>query len=259
MEELLNQEQIEQFIREGYIRLDHAFSSEIAQRARAILWQDLGCAPDDPSTWTQPVIRLGMYTQEPFIQAANTPVLHRAFDQLVGPGSWLPCTSMGTFPVRFPSPTAPVDTGWHVEASFPGHDPANYLEWRINLRSRGRALLMLFLFSDVDESDAPTRLRAGSHQDVARLLQPAGESGLSFMELAEKLAELPERPEYLAVGEAGTVYLCHPFLVHAAQPHGGTQPRFMAQPPLLLKKELTLEGPDASHTPVERAIRMALG
>ena len=37
----------------------------------------------------------------------------------------------------------------------------------------------------------------------------------------------------LAIGPAGTVYLCHPFLVHAAQPHRGSQPRFMAQPPLL--------------------------
>lgn len=41
-----------------------------------------------------------------------------------------------------------------------------------------------------------------------------------------------ERPEALATGEAGTVYLCHPFLVQAAQRHQGTTPRFMAQPPL---------------------------
>ena len=40
------------------------------------------------------------------------------------------------------------------------------------------------------------------------------------------------RSELIATGEAGTVYLCHPFLVHAAQINYGTQPRFMAQPPL---------------------------
>jgi len=34
-------------------------------------------------------------------------------------------------------------------------------------------------------------------------------------------------------GDAGTVYLCHPFLVHASQPHQGYCPRFLAQPPLL--------------------------
>jgi hypothetical protein len=41
------------------------------------------------------------------------------------------------------------------------------------------------------------------------------------------------RPIIAATGDAGTVYLCHPFLVHAAQPHHGRRPRFLAQPPLL--------------------------
>ena len=62
------------------------------------------------------------------------------------------------------------------------------------------------------------------------------------------------RPEALATGEAGTVYLCHPFLVHAAQPHRGTHPRFLAQPPLLPREPLTIDGP----SPVERAIAAAL-
>jgi len=38
-------------------------------------------------------------------------------------------------------------------------------------------------------------------------------------------------PETLATGEAGTVYLCHPFLVHAAQQHRGSTPRFQWRPP----------------------------
>src|SRR5205085_1185559 len=108
----------------------------------------------------------------------------------------------------------------------------DFTSWRINIRSRGRALLLLFLFSDVSRLDAPTRIRIGSHFDVARLLAPAGEEGLDFIELARQLDQLPEREETVATGEAGTVYLCHPFLVHAAQDHLGTTPRFLAQPPL---------------------------
>jgi hypothetical protein len=80
--------------------------------------------------------------------------------------------------------------------------------------SKGRALLMLFLFSDVGEQDAPMRIRVGSHLDVARLLEPAGEAGMSDLDLDRVGAG---RPQVLATGEAGTVYLCHPFLVHAAQ------------------------------------------
>jgi hypothetical protein len=258
MQDVLTPPQIDQFIREGFVRLDGAFPAQLAGEARRILWEDTGCDPNDPATWTKPVVRLGMYAQPPFVAAANTPVLHRAFDQLVGPGRWFPCQRMGTFPVRFPAVEDPGDTGWHVDASFPGPDPANYFDWRINVRSKGRALLMLFLFSDVSERDAPTRIRAGSHLEVARALEPAGEPGLSFTELAGRLDGLPPGKEVLATGAAGTVYLCHPFVVHAAQPHQGSQPRFLAQPPLLPRGEWVPGDPPSGDAPVVAAIRAAL-
>ncbi|QDE69516.1 phytanoyl-CoA dioxygenase family protein [Myxococcus xanthus] len=250
--------EVEQFIERGFVRLDQAFPRELADTCRELLWRDTGCAPDNPATWKQPVIRLGDYAQEPFRLAANTPRLRGAFDQLVGPGRWLPRGSLGTFPVRFPSPDAPGDDGWHVDASFPGEDPSSFFSWRVNVASKGRALLMLFLFSDVGEDDAPTRIRAGSHRDIARVLAPEGDAGLTFMELAGKLDVSAHRPLALATGEAGTVYLCHPFLVHAAQPHQGTRPRFMAQPPLLSRAPFAVQGPEDDASPVARAIRQAL-
>jgi hypothetical protein len=254
----LSDAQIVQFIREGFVRIDNAFPRAAAADARAILWRDSGCDPDDPATWTQPVIRLGMYDQKPFLDSANTPVLHDAFDQLVGAGRWLPCRSMGTFPIRFPSACDPGDTGWHVDASF-GWDQPDFMEWRVNVVSRDRALLMLFLFSDIDETDAPTRIRRGSHLDIARQLAPAGDAGLTLRELAaDGFAGSAARPETLAVGAAGTVYLCHPFLVHAAQPHRGSRPRFLAQPPLLPKEPFSLTRGDRDLSPVERAIRDAI-
>jgi hypothetical protein len=254
MEEILDSKQIENFINNGFICIENAFSREVAAAARDILWKDLGMDRNDPSSWTKPVVRLGMYSQSPFVESANTPVLHRVYDQLVGAGNWLPCNSMGTFPIRFPSPDDPGDAGWHVDASFPGTDPGDYFAWRINVNSRGRGLLMLFLYSDVEELDAPTRIRVGSHLDIARLLLPRGEEGLSFMEVAGELAKLPSREQVLATGKAGTVYLCHPFLVHAAQPHQGQNPKFMAQPPLLLRDDLHIDG----DSPVERAIKVAV-
>src|SRR5690606_3549657 len=133
------------------------------------------------------------------------------------------------------------------------------MESRANVSSKARALLMLFLFSDVGADDAPTRLRVGSHIDMARRLAPVGEQGLSLRELAaDGFAESAERPVELATGEAGTVYLCHPFLVHAAQPHRGTRPRFMAQPPLVPTADLVLDRPDGRYSPVELAVRRAL-
>src|SRR5690606_33842869 len=143
-----------------------------------------GCDQDDPATWTKPVIRLGEYTQPPFIEAANTSRLVQAIDQLVGTGRWHPKRSLGSFPVRFPSNKDPGDTGWHVDASFPGPDPGDFLSYRINVFSKGRSLLMLFLFSDVTDTDAPTIIRKGSHRHVAQILKPYGNEGLSFFELA---------------------------------------------------------------------------
>ncbi|SKB81192.1 phytanoyl-CoA dioxygenase family protein [Dyadobacter psychrophilus] len=254
MEAALDNKQINDFINKGFVRIDNAFSQGIAEAARDILWADLGLDRHDPASWKKPVVRLGMYTQEPFVLSANSPVLHRAYDQLVGANNWLPPRAMGTFPIRFPSDEDPGDAGWHVDAGFPGADPGNFFNWRINVHSKGRGLLMLFLYSDVETHDAPTRIRVGSHLDVARLLLPKGDDGLGFMEVAGELDKLPVREEVLATGKAGTVYLCHPFLVHAAQPHHGQNPKFMAQPPLLLRNELHIHG----ESPVEEAIRLAI-
>ena len=246
---------IRHFIDDGFVRLDDAFPRALADEARAVLWADTGCDPDDPTTWTRPVIRLGDYPQTPFREAVNTPRLQRAFDALVGTGRWLARGSLGTFPIRFPHPDDPGDAGWHVDASFPDANG----QWRINVHSRGRALLMLFLFSDVAPEDAPTRIRVGSHRDVARLLAPAGDAGFEFMALAARLDATEQRPLALATGSAGTVYLCHPFLVHAAQPNRCGRPRFIAQPPLLPAEPFRLERQDGGYSPVEEAIRAGLG
>lgn len=258
MSEILSKKEIEQFILSGFVRIENAFSKETADAVLDILWNDLPCERSNPQTWTEPVIRLGMYTQPPFIESLNTKKIHLIFDQLVGKDRWIPCRNVGTFPIRFPSIQKPNDTGKHVDASFAGHDPNNYLEWRINVRSKGRALLMLVLYSEVSENDAPTIIYEGSHIDVAKLLAKEGEFGLSFMQLANKLDELPKRKEVYATGKAGTVYLCHPFLVHSAQPHSGTLPKFMAQPPLLLRGELAITDSTDGYTPVEQAIRIGL-
>lgn len=256
--EKLTEKQISRFIDDGILKLENAFPVETAIECCSILWKETNCDPNDASTWTLPVIRIGELGLEPFKRAANTPLLHNAFDQLAGKENWLPRTTLGSFPIRFPGKHEANDTGWHVDASFPGKDINNYFKWRINIYSKGRALLMLFLFSDVGEKDAPTRLRVGSHLDVARILQPFGDEGLSFMQLAQKLDSSNHRHEITATGNAGTVYLCHPFMVHAAQSHHGTAPKFMAQPPLLTRKDFNLQRTGNVLCPVEKAIMKGL-
>ncbi|MCV3242523.1 phytanoyl-CoA dioxygenase family protein [Mesorhizobium sp. ZC-5] len=252
----LSMAEVEQFIEDGFVRLDHAFGTDVARLCLAELWSAMGLSPDRPEEWRQPVVRLGFMTQPPFVEAANTPRLHDAYDALAGKGRWIAPNGLGTFPVRFPSEQDPGDAGWHVDVSF-GTDNPDFMQWRANVKSRGRALLMLFLFSDVGPDDAPTRIRVGSHKAIARQLLPYGEQGMTLGELAAgNFGDTESCDEVLATGAQGTVYLCHPFLVHAAQPHRGKEPRFMAQPPLLPRGEFD---PALPPSPVQIAIRKACG
>ena len=248
--------EVDRFIEDGFVRIEGAFGRDLARDCRDELWADIGLSPDAPEAWTAPVVRVGAKSSPPFVAAANTPRLHAAYDRLVGRGRWVRPGGLGTFPIRFPSDGAPGDDGWHVDMSF-GTDAPDFMDWRVNVTSRGRALLMLFLLSDVGPDDAPTRIRVGSHATVARELLPRGEAGATLRELsADGFASTEACDVALATGEAGTVYLCHPFLVHAAQAHRGTEPRFMAQPPLIPSMAFD---PALPPSPVQVAIRRACG
>lgn len=63
MKRKLSHQQIQHFINYGYIKLEKAFSLKLAEESRAVLWKDTGCTPDDPTTWTQAVIRLAKISE----------------------------------------------------------------------------------------------------------------------------------------------------------------------------------------------------
>jgi hypothetical protein len=65
------------------------------------------------------------------------------------------------------------NAGYHIEGSYPGPDGTGW----VNVRSRARGLLALFLLTDAGPEDAPTRLLRGSHLYVPEFLAPYGEEG----------------------------------------------------------------------------------
>lgn len=252
----MDDELLERFLRDGFVKIEGAFPARVAEHCARLLWRETGYDPEDPATWKDAVFWVSDMAQGPFAAAVNSSALHEAFDLLVGEDRWQSRYSLGSFPLRFPHEEEPDDAGWHIEASYL---PEGGSAYHTNLRSKDRALLMLFLFSEVTEADAPTRIRVGSHLDVPPVLEPYGEQGAPFMELGPKVAEASaHRPLAYATGSPGDVYLCHPFLVHAAQPHHGTRPRFMAQPPLMSAVPHELDRPDGNYSPVEYAIRRGL-
>jgi hypothetical protein len=249
---------VERFLKDGFVKIEGAVPPRVAEDCARLLWQETGYEPEDPGTWKDPVVWVGDMAQEPFAAAANSPVLHEAFDLLVGAGRWAPRNSLGSFPLRFPHEDEPDDAGWHIEGSYLPEGMKTRWSY-VNLRSKDRALLMLFLFTEVTEDNAPTRIRVGSHLDVPRVLEPYGDDGVSMLTIAPQVVEASaHRPLAYATGRPGDVYLCHPFLVHAAQPNHGTKPRFMAQPPLMPAVPYELDRPDGNYSAVEIAIRRGL-
>jgi hypothetical protein len=243
---------VEGFVRDGYVVVRGAFDADTAAACRAGIWRALaaeGVTPDR-GTWTRPCVRVECPEGGPFAEAGASPALAAAYDALIGPGRWVPRAGIGgSVPVRFPSEEYPGDVGYHIEGNV----------WRdgeywTDLSSRGRGLLALFLFTDVGPADAPTRLVLGSHRYAAAVLARAGAAGLPGGEVAARL-----RPSVLcrttvdAVGRAGDVVLCHPFMVHTATwPHRGAGPRMLAQPAVAGPDGFAVDGSDPS--PVARAI-----
>ena len=249
---MLSQAEISSFIAEGFVAVRGAVPGDVLRACQAEIWSALaegGVRRDDPSTWREPVVRISCPDTEAFAAAGTQPALWEAFDQLIGEGRWRRRRGVGgTIPVRFPSLADPGDAGWHIEGSFDKGGQS----W-VNYRSRARGLLALYLFSDVDCGSAPTRVRPGSHRDAAPVLVPAGDEGMPWARAARLAAKASAgRPTALATGRAGDVFLCHPFLVHAASwPHTGRRPRMIAQPGVALNDEFPLVPP---LSPVELAM-----
>ena len=254
---MLSQGEIDSFVADGFVAVRGAVPGDVLRACQAEIWSalgDRGVLRDDPSTWREPVVRINCPETEAFAAAGTQPVLWEAFDQLIGEGRWWRRQGVGgTIPARFPSQADPGDAGWHIEGSFDKGGDDKSREWWVNYRSRTRGLLALYLFSDVDEDSAPTRVRPGSHWDAAPVLVPAGEEGMPFTQAAPLAAEASAaRPTALVTGQAGDVFLCHPFLVHAASwPHTGRHPRLIAQPGVALHDEFPLVPP---LSPVELAL-----
>lgn len=229
---------VNEFMRDGFVKIEQAASTEIADAARDLLWKQIGQSPDEPASWTQPVVWAADLTGHgPFGRLSNSPALAAALDKVCGKGGWVPRGALGNIPVRFPVSPPAQDRGWHIDLNT----PLSAEHWVIS--GRPHTILLLTLLSEVGPDDAPTRIRTGSHRDVAAVL---GAEPVEFADSAELVDDASAgRPVALATGRPGDMYLVHPFTVHAADEHRGTVPRFMAQAPVMLTEPLNPSTPSA--------------
>lgn len=249
---VLSADEVGQFSEEGYVCLRAAFPRHLALECQDLAFNQLGIDEADPTSWRGPVVR-GLVEGDATRRAANAPRLLAAVHQLLDPERWMERPNLGAFVVRFPSDVDPGDAGWHIDSSFQRQGGS---DWYVNYRSRGRGLLLLCLLSDVGPDDAPTRILPGSHRLTPPLLWPFGEEGVAGLEAP---LPPPTGPVVLATGEAGDVYLCHPFLVHAASwPHHGGAPRFVSQPPISLWSSLRIDDGDQPLSVVAQTVHDSL-
>lgn len=68
----LSEKEVSKFIEHGFVKIEDAFSKELAKECLAILWRDTGCEANSPTTWTKPVIRLGEYHDAAIVAAAQS-------------------------------------------------------------------------------------------------------------------------------------------------------------------------------------------
>ena len=144
------------------------------------------------------------------------------------------------------APSAAVG-GWHKDGSY----------FRHFLDSREQAQLIVLLWSDVAARGGGTFIAPDSVPVVARYLaqRPAGAGPGEFGDLVHECREFAE-----LTGPCGTLAILHPFMLHASSHNHSGRPRFMSNPPLVLREPMRLQRSDpGAYSLLERATLHALG
>ncbi|HEY3558501.1 phytanoyl-CoA dioxygenase family protein [Kribbella sp. NPDC051137] len=236
---MLTTEELEIFERDGIVKIPSAFSADEAAGMRDVLWRELserhGMERDDPTTWT--VLRpTGLKTTK-FDRRAHAilgPRVRSALDGLLG--EWLEPKHQGQVLVTMPEgvPWAVPHRQWHTDVGF--EEPLH-------------AVKIWAFYDSVGPGGGGTPQVAGSHRVFERFLTTTGEREFKavrdqllrsdpwFRNLTSEqrtvdpmepvdLDGLPVRVVELT-GQAGDVYLTHPWILHSIAPNAADIPRMM--------------------------------
>jgi hypothetical protein len=274
--DLLSPDQIDQFIQLGYVRIDTAFSQDTAKRCLDAVKQYMrtrkGVDLDNPTTFPKTNTDFANYCLQDLFSLGESPwreILTRKYSnaliQLLGPQmDWNEQTEIGWFPITYPGIDDSsrwkwrTDRGsWHIDGEF-----VHFAD------SPEQAILQLVLLTDIGSKQSGTAIIPGSHTSVAKLLHEHRSEGLHSSKLKQIIRqkyseENFEKGEFQvldACGSAGTIWLCHPFIVHATGLNVGNSVRVIANPPISFKARMKVYNLGINRNelcPVEQAIRRA--
>lgn len=251
---MLTPEQREQFLNEGHIILKGAFPRE-----DSLAWVREECAQagydvDDPQTWRKDYERLELRRREPL--AIYAPAAWQASCDLMGGEDRVsnkPVISL--FAMNFKQgadqpyqPPSAKSRGWHKDG----------WHFRHFLDSYEQGLLGIPLFTDVLPQGGATFIAVDSVPVVARFLAARPEGvGPDDFDTQALLAECHDFRE--AIGEAGDVYLLHPYMLHAVGQNCLQRPRAITNLCYEFKEPMNFHRTDGNYSPVEAAVLRGLG
>jgi hypothetical protein len=255
---MLSADQIDHFLAKGHIVLRGCVAPEAVAEYTGTLWTRLGYHPHAPATWTEPSVH--MPDQRDIDVRRYAPRAWAAACDLVGGADRISATEPYTWHDGFIvnlregadrpwAPPSPASPGWHKDGDF----------FRHFLDSPEQGLLTLVLWSEVRPGGGATFVAADSVGPVARFLadHPEGvhPEEFPYPDLTAQCDDFVE-----ATGEAGDVYLLHPFVLHAKAQNVLRRPRFITNPPLHLAGPMRFDRTDPREcSPVERAVLRGLG
>ncbi|TVQ29397.1 MAG: hypothetical protein EA382_00275 [Spirochaetaceae bacterium] len=254
----LTHDQIEHFIRYGFVHIPRAIDAAFCREQTALAWKRLGYEPDDPRTWAESKIHMPTMNSWPVREVA--PNAWAAMVDLVGGEDRIanPATaSWGdgfilnlSFGADKPwSPPSASHQGWHKDGDFFYHF----------LDSPEQGLLCAVYWSDIAHKGGGTYVIADSVPVVARFLNDNREgihpNDPRWRDLPAQCSDFRE-----ITAETGDVFLLHPFMLHASSQNMLGVPRFMTNPCLKLSQPMQFDRDDAAgFSPIELAVLRGLG
>ncbi|KAJ5199723.1 hypothetical protein N7491_009479 [Penicillium cf. griseofulvum] len=267
----LSQEQIDHFMRYGYVRLPECFSREKATEWAGDVWTRLGVSPTDKSTWTTEVTHMSDTKEEPVRTFA--PKAWAAICELLGgedriatdSATWNDAliVNLGSAETEGTWPHPADLPGWHVDGDFFTHF----------LDSPEQALLVIPLFTDIEDRAGGTMICPEGMKYVAQHLynhpegvtpymyprdqQPVGNpTGTPFYsDIMKKCSEFHQM-----TGKVGDVVLLHPMMLHSISVNSLRKPRVITNPPVALKQPFKFDRDDPSkYSLVEKKTLEMLG